>query len=117
MPESIENLDFTLDHQNLYLETSYTDLKAGSIRRLSPVKSDGRPDESRTDIYVGTTQLMTNEGPLPVQARLMANSFQEALKVFPETMHAATKEMIAQFEQLQQKMKAEADSRIIVPGQ
>ena len=117
MPESIEQLDFTLDLQNLYREQSYTDLKAGSIRRLLPVKADGSPDETRTEIYVGTTQLMTNEGPLPVQARLMANSLQEALTIFPQTMREATREMVAQFEQLQQKMKAEADSRIIVPGQ
>ncbi|MGD8267225.1 MAG: cytoplasmic protein [Desulfobacterales bacterium] len=117
MPENVNQLDFTLEHDNLYREQSYTDLKAGSIRRLLPVKPDGSPDESRSEIFVGTTQLMTNEGPLPVQARLMANSFKEALAVFPETMRKATMEMIAQFEQLQQKMKAEADSRIIVPGQ
>ena len=117
MPESTDQLNFTLDNKNLYREQSYTDLKAGSIRRLLPVKPDGSPDETRTEIFVGTTQLMTNEGPLPVQARLMANSFQEALAVFPETVRKATEEMIAQFEKLQQKMKAEADSRIIVPGQ
>ena len=117
MPESADELKFTLDQENLYREQSYTDLKAGSIRRLMPVTPDGNPDETRTEIFVGTTQLMTNEGPLPVQARLMANSFKEALAVFPETMRQATMEMIAQFEKLQQKMKAEADSRIIVPGQ
>ena len=117
MTESVDQLNFTLDRENLYREQSYTDLKAGSIRRLLPVKPDGSPDDARTEIYVGTTQLMTNEGPIPVQARLMANSFQEALTVFPETMRRATKEMIEQFEKLQKKMKAEADSRIIVPGQ
>ncbi len=117
MTESVDQLNFTLDRENLYREQSYTDLKAGSIRRLLPVKPDGSPDDARTEIYVGTTQLMTNEGPLPVQARLMANTFQEALAVFPETMRRATLEMIEQFEKLQKKMKAEADSRIIVPGQ
>ncbi len=117
MTESVDQLNFTLDRENLYREQSYTDLNAGSIRRLLPVKPDGSPDDARTEIYVGTTQLMTNEGPLPVQARLMANTFQEALAVFPETMRRATLEMIEQFEKLQKKMKAEADSRIIVPGQ
>lgn len=117
MAQSIDDLDLALDQQNLYREENYTDLKAGSVRRLIPVKSNGGPDDGRTEIYVGTTQLMTNEGPLPVQARLMANSFQEALTIFPETMRQATAEMIAQFEKMQQKMKAETDSRIIVPGQ
>ena len=117
MPESVNQLNFTMDPNNLYREQSYTDLKAGSIRRLIPVTPDGSPDKTRTEIFVGTTQLMTNEGPLPVQARLMANNFKEALATFPETMRQATMEMIEQFEKLQQKMKAEADSRIIVPGQ
>lgn len=117
MPQTVESIDFTLDRQNLYREENYTDLKAGSIRRLVPVQPDGGPDDGRTEIFVGTTQLMTPEGPLPVQARLMANSFQEALSVFPEAMRQATEEMIEQFEKMQQKMKAESDSRIIVPGQ
>ncbi len=117
MTQRVEDLDFTMDQQNLYREENYTDLKAGSIRRLVPVLVDGGPDAARTDIFIGTTQLMTQEGPLPVQARLMANSFQEALSVFPDTMRKATLEMIEQFEKMQQKMKAEADSRIIVPGQ
>ena len=117
MTQSIEELDFTMDQQNLYREENYTDLKAGSIRRLVPVRVDGANDDARTEIYLGTTQLMTQEGPLPVQARLMANRFQEALSVFPETMRQATLDMIEQFEKMQQKMKAEADSRIIVPGQ
>jgi hypothetical protein len=117
MAQTVDDLDLTIDQQDLYREENYTDLKAGSVRRLIPVHSDGRPDESRSEIFVGTTQLMTNEGPLPVQARLMANNFQEALKIFPQSMRQATAEMIEQFEKMQQKMKAEAESRIIVPGQ
>ena len=59
---------------------------------------------------------MTNEGPLPVQAQLMANSLQEALQVFPAAMRQAMSEMLQELELLQQRMKAEQDSRIIVPG-
>lgn len=117
MTQTAENLDFTMDQKNLYREENYTDLKAGSVRRLIPVQPDGNPDGARTEIFIGTTQLMTNEGPLPVQARLMANSLPDALNVFPEAMHQATMEMIEQFEKMQQKMKTEKDSRIIVPGQ
>ncbi len=117
MAQSVQDLDLTMDQQNLYREENYTDLKAGSVRRLIPVQPDGTPDAARTEIFIGTTQLMTNEGPLPVQARLMANSLQEALSIFPDSMRQATLEMIEQFEKMQQKMKAEADSRIIVPGQ
>ena len=112
-----EQIDFNLDPQNLYREESYTDLKAGAIRRLVPVKTDGSMDGARTDIFIGTAQLLTPEGPLPVQARLPANNFQEALTAFPEAMRQATQEMILQLQEMQQKMKQKEDSRIIVPGQ
>jgi hypothetical protein len=111
-----DQLDFELDTQNLYREESFTDLKAGAIRRLMPVGPDGSPDASRTDIFVGTTQLLTPEGPLPVQARLMANSFQEALAAYPAAMRQATIEMIAQLEEMQKNYQDRDDSRIIVPG-
>ena len=115
-PNSTDQIDFNLDSGNLYREESYTDLKAGAIRRLIPVQSDGSPDTSRTEIFVGTTQLLTPEGPLPVQARLLANNFQEALTAYPVAMHQATQEMIAQLEELQKKYQEKEDSRIIVPG-
>ena len=114
---STDQIDFNLDAQNLYREESYTDLKAGAIRRLVPVKTDGSVDKARTEIFVGTTQLLTPEGPLPVQARLMVNNLQEALEAFPEAMRQATHEMIVQLEEMQKKYKNQEDSRIIVPGQ
>lgn len=114
---STDQIDFRLDPENLYREESYTDLKAGAIRRLIPIRPDGAPDEARTEIFVGTTQLLTPEGPLPVQARLAANNFQEALAAFPEAMRRATEDMVAQLEELQKKYQEKDDSRIIVPGQ
>ena len=114
---STDQLNFNLDAQNLYREESYTDLKAGAIRRLIPVKTDGTEDGGRTEIFVGTTQLLTPEGPLPVQARLLVNNFQEALEAFPGAMRQATQEMIAQLEEMQKKYQEKEDSRIIVPGQ
>ncbi|MBL0715588.1 MAG: hypothetical protein JJV98_18015, partial [Desulfosarcina sp.] len=56
MPQTVDNIDFTLDHKDLYREENYTDLKVGSIRRLIPVQTDGNADDSRTEIYIGTTQ-------------------------------------------------------------
>jgi len=114
---STDQIDFNLDAHNLYREESYTDLKAGAVRRLVPVNTDGAVDKARTEIFVGTTQLLTPEGPLPVQARLMVNNLQEALAVFPEAMRQATREMISQLEEMQKKYQEKEDSRIIVPGQ
>lgn len=114
--QATDQIDFTLDPQNLYREESYTDLKAGAIRRLLPVLADGSPDGTRSEIFVGSSQLLTPEGPLPIQARLPANNFQEALEAFPEAMRRATNEMISQLEELQKNYQEKDDSRIIVPG-
>lgn len=114
--ETTAQIDFKLDPNNLYREESYTDLKAGAIRRLLPVAADGSRDETRSEIFVGTTQLLTPEGPLPIQARLPANNFQEALTAFPDAMRRATEETLAQLEELQKKYQENDDSRIIVPG-
>ena len=108
----LEGIDFTVDTSNLYKEEGYTDLKVASIRRLVPVDAEGNEDPSRAAIYVGTTQLMTPQGLLPIQGPLPANNFQEALEAFPAAMQKATEEMIAEAK----KMKEKEDSRIIVPG-
>ena len=45
--EQIQNINFSIDKNNLYREESLTDLKVGSIRRLIPLKSDGNADDRR----------------------------------------------------------------------
>ena len=110
------SIDFTVDQKNLYREESITDMKVASIRKLTPVTASGDVDESRTAIFVGTTQLMTPEGPLPIQAMLQANNLKEAFEVFPRAMEAAMARMIEQIQQAQQAQKSKEDSRIIVPG-
>ncbi len=116
--ENSQDIDFTVDQNNLYREESITDLKVASIRRLVPVKADGTEDPSRTPIFYGQTQLMTPEGPLPVQGRLMANNLSEAYEAFPGTMQKALDEMVARIQEMQrqQQEKKQDDSRIIVPG-
>ncbi|MBI5062239.1 MAG: cytoplasmic protein [Desulfatitalea sp.] len=112
------DIDFTVDKSNLYREESITDLKAAVIRRLVPVRADGSDDPTRTPIFVGTTQLMTPEGPLPIQARLMVNTLAEAFEEFPQAMQQALQEVVAQIQELrqQQATKKRSESRIIVPG-
>jgi hypothetical protein len=114
-----KDIDFTVDKSNLYREESITDLKAAVIRRLVPVRADGSDDPARTPIFVGTTQLMTPEGPLPIQARLMVNTLTEAFDEFPRAMQQALQEVIAQIQEMRQQQaskKRTEQSRIIVPG-
>lgn len=113
-----ENIDFSVDQDNLYREESITDLKVASIRRLVPIKADGSDDPSRTPIFYGNTQLMTPEGPLPLQAQLTANNLNEAFSEFPNAMKVALSDMIEKIQQMQQEKQHQKqnDSRIIVPG-
>ncbi len=111
-------INFTADIKNLYREEGITDMKVASIRRLIPIKTDGTDDSSRTEVFVGSTQLMSPQGPLPLQAMLPANNFQEALDAFPKAMEQAMSKMIDEVKKMQEKEQAQKqnDSRIIVPG-
>jgi hypothetical protein len=113
-----KDIDFTVDQANLYREDAITDLKVASIRRLIPIQSDGSEDTTRSPIFVGSTQLMTPEGPLPLQARLQANTLAQAYVEFPGAMRKALDEMVAQLQQMRREQgnQQKETSRIIVPG-
>jgi len=112
-------IDFTVEKDNLYREENIIDLKSASIRCLTPIKSDGTVDESREKIFVGNTQLMSPQGPVPLHSRLKASTLEEAMENFPEAMQHAMAEMIENVKKMQQeqeKSNQKDDSRIIVPG-
>jgi hypothetical protein len=114
-----EQIDFKVDTGNLYREDAITDLKVASIRRMLPVTADGQDDPSRSPIFFGHTQIMTPQGPLPLQAKLMANNLTEAIAAFPEAMEQEMNQMVQQIRKMQaeeQQKKQRDDSRIIVPG-
>lgn len=104
--------DITVDTANLYREEVFSDLRAASIRRLTPVKVDGQVDESRDPMYIGDTTLMTQMGPLPVQFALEAKSLEDAFAKFPE----GVKEAVAQLNERAREMVRDEASRIVVPN-
>ena len=115
----VDDIDFTVDKNNLYREESITDLKVASIRRLVPVKTDGTEDPARQTIFIGQTQLMSPEGPLPIQSELDAGTIEEALDKFPAAMQRALAEVVEKIKKMQQQQQQSGrqnDSRIIVPG-
>ena len=107
------DIDLKLDENNLYKEESFTDLKTGAVRRLTPVKEDGSKDESREPIFMAQTQLMSPNGPLPVSCMIEAATLPEAAKKFPDVVKKEVERII----ELAQKAQQEESSRIIVPGQ
>ena len=117
-----KDVDFRIDRSNLYREESFTDLKVGTIKLLNPVKADGSDDKTRKKIFVGNTNVMTPQGPIPIQGMVQAKELQQAVKKFPEAMEAAMDRLIEEAKKYQEQQQAEdsqiqkPDSRIIIPG-
>ncbi len=101
-----------VDRANLYREENITDLKVGSIRVLIPIKVDGSPDEARSALYMGQTQLVSQMGPLPVSCEIDAGSLEEAIDKFPEAIKLAVEKMIDEVKEMQR----EQGSQIVMPG-
>jgi hypothetical protein len=111
-PSTIATIKMKTD--NLYKEDSFTDLTYATIRRLTPIKIDGSIDESREVIFTGITQLMSPNGPVPVQCTIEgAKNLSEATDKLPAAIQKTVEEMIAEAKEMQRK---EA-SRIVIPGQ
>src|SRR5215469_11781381 len=100
-----------LDSKGLYREDVFTDRRAGSIRRLTPVTADGSPDAARAVLFSGQTQLLTPAGILPLGFEIEASTLAEALEKFPDAMKVALDEAIEEA----REMRREAASRIVVP--
>ena len=100
-----------LDSKNLYREDVFTDRRAGSIRRLTPVTADGSPDAARPVLFSGQTQLLTPAGILPLGFEIEAGTLEEALKKFPDGVKVALEQAIDEAREL----RREAASRIVVP--
>ncbi|MGA2525706.1 MAG: hypothetical protein ABSF79_03700 [Smithellaceae bacterium] len=106
--------EIKINKDNLYKEETFTDLTYATIRCLTPVRIDGSVDESRERIFTGMTQLMTPNGPIPVQCIIEGvKTLSEAADKLPAAIEKAVQAMIAEAKEIQRQ---EA-SRIIVPGQ
>lgn len=108
----INKADFKIDTTSLYREESYTDLKVASIRKMVPVKPDGSDDDTREAHFFASTQLMSPQGPLPIQAPLKSKTLEAAIEEFPEVIKFAIERTIDEIRKMQQK----EESRIVVPG-
>jgi len=111
--EQVGLKDLAVDPNNLYREESYTDLKVATIRCMYPIKSDGSPDASRPKLFSAQTTLMSQAGPVPVQAPLHAETLAEAIEKFPQAINDA----VAQLVEEAREMQRQEASRIVMPGQ
>ena len=93
-----------MDPADLYQEEIFTDRKVGSIRRLTPVDTDGGTDSRRPVLFVGQAQLLTAMGPVPLTFEIPADTLKQAIDRFPDAAQkavaAANKSEVAQWPRL-----------------
>jgi hypothetical protein len=103
--------DVKLDAAGMYREEVFTDRRAGTIRKLTPVTIDGNVDNTRQVLFSGQTQLLTPAGVLPLVFEIDAQTLEEALQRFPEGVKGALEQAIDEA----REMRREQASRIVVP--
>ena len=105
--------DTTMDPNSLFREENFTDQKMGAIRKLTPVKADGSDDDSRDVLFLGSAQVMTPMGAIPLNFSLDGKNIGEAAEVFGAKAAVAVEDAAKELE----KMRREQASQIVVPGQ
>ena len=114
-----QNIDFVLNADDLYREETIIDFKVGEIKCLVPVKLDGAEDSSRKTMFFAHTQLMSPQGPIPLQAKLKATTLEEAVEQFPKAMRLAMEAMAERARSMQTMQgggqPGGGDSPIIAP--
>jgi hypothetical protein len=100
-----------LDPASMYLEEVFTDRRVGTIRRLSPVKSDGSADAGRPVVYVGETQVMSNVGALPIVFEIDAASLDEAIERFGPLASESIERTVREL----QELRRQAASSLVIP--
>ena len=100
-----------MDAANLYREETFTDRRVGTIRRLTPIKTDGSVDPNRQAVFLGQAQFLTNVGTLPLNFEIDARSLEEAAQKFSDTAKVALEHAVKELHEL----RREAASSIIIP--
>ena len=103
--------DAQMSADSLYREDIFTDQRVGTIRRMTPVKSDGSDDPSRPLVFVGQATVMTPMGSLPLSFELPAKTLAEAVAQFGPAAQQAIEEAAREL----QEMRRQAASSIVIP--
>jgi hypothetical protein len=104
--------DIQMDAAELTREEVYTDSRIGSIRKLIPVTLDGEHDTSRPVKFVGSTQIMTPGGALPLSFEIETETLEGAVTRFGEAAKIAVERTMEELKEMQRQQA----SSIVVPG-
>jgi len=104
--------EIKMDASSLFREEVFTDNAVGTLRRLTPVTAEGEADPARPEQYVGSTQVMTTAGPLPLSFEIPADSLAAAAEGFGEAAKDAFEKTMEELKEMQRQQA----SSIVVPG-
>lgn len=104
--------EIKMDESNLYREEMFTDNTVGTLRRLSPVTPAGDADPSRPEQYIGSTQVMTSAGPMPLSFEIEATTLAQAAEGFGTAAREAFEKTMEELREMQRQQA----SSIVVPG-
>ena len=104
--------EISMDVSTLTREETYTDSRVGSIRKMTPVTIDGEVDSSRAVQFVGSTQIMTPGGALPLSFEIESDTLQGAVAGFGDAAKLAVERTMEELKEMQRQQA----SQIVVPG-
>ena len=99
------------DAASLYREEIYTDRRVGTIRQLTPIRTDGTADTTRSTLFVGQISVMTPMGTLPISYEIPAATLAAAIEKFPDGARVAMEDTMRELAQL----RRESASSIVIP--
>ncbi len=103
--------EIRMDASNLYREDVFTDNAVGTLRQLTPVTTTGEPDSTRSLQFLGSTQVLTTAGPMPLSFEIEADSLAAAAEGFGEAAKAAFERTMEELKEMQRQQA----SSIVIP--
>jgi len=104
--------EISMDAATLTREEVYTDSRVGTIRKLIPVTIDGAQDSSRPVKFIGSTQIMTPAGALPLSFEIETDTLEGAVAGFGDAAKLAVARTMEELKEMQRQQA----SSIVVPG-
>ena len=104
--------EIKMDATALTREEVFTDSRIGTIRKMTPVTLDGEVDSSRQVQFVGSTQIMTPGGALPLSFEIETETLEGAVAGFGDAAKEAVEHAMEELKEMQRQQA----SSIVMPG-
>ena len=111
MQEATQAPEIKMDAEGICREEVFTDNRIGTIRKLTPITVNGDDDAQRQVQFIGSTQIMTPGGALPLNFEIPADSLAQAIEGFGDAAKQAVEQTMEELRELQRQQA----SSIVIP--